>query len=156
MIYILGIVGSMIDSLFITMFYHIKYPIKKYGILISTLSIIIFLSWFLPQTIFTKALLFMVFYIICMIFQRKKFNIFYIIIPCLLLGSIQTILSFVMEINLFYHFANWLIEMFIIFVLHEDKSYKFEFKFLSITVKIFVLLSILMLLCLSKYIYELR
>lgn len=155
MFWLLSIIGAIVDSIFITTFYHVKNPIKRYPLLIAILTICTLGSYFIPGT-FSRLILLGIFIIMPIIFKKEKINLFYFVIPYLLLGLISLPIQFLVGTNSFLCLVIWILQIFIIMVIYEDVEYKFNFKLLNITLKIIGITMLLLFLCLSKYYFTLR
>jgi len=152
--WLIGTIGAVIDSFFIFSPYHVKHKIEYFKTVI-TFSVMTILACFILPAHLGKTLTIVT--LICLPFffdyniRRTIKNIFYFLVPILLIAVIESLLTFIMPINiLFYLICNG-IKITIIFLFYEDKNYIINFNFLNISLKISFLIMVLLFACIIKY-----
>lgn len=147
----LMIMGSFIDGLFITSYYHKKKPIQKYLLFVFILTIIMIICNIFINNYARQIIMFLFLTVASYLFTKDKSALapicFSIVItagldiPFYIIAG-QTVNGFIMAM---------FVKLFLINAIRESKNHHVEFDLLSITIKFLCVLFAFLLFVMGKY-----
>lgn len=131
-------IGSIIDTIFLTIYYHKKKEISKYYLLVFLFTSLIMSMNLLIIGIYRPLITLIAIIIVIFNWTRDKYSLSYICIFSL-------ISFFLVDMPIFYILGNSdkgfvaanLLKMFLIITINDEHNHNIKFNFLNITLKMF-------------------